>query len=232
MKKCFFLLLILMSTFSYSQTPNFNLSFSKDCRYITEDGKDYIIIEYPNKSAHEIYEALNSNIVKLFNDAKDVTNGVEDKTLSIRAYTDNLIQFRWWKEPKKFTVGKALLTYVTVGANLVVDAVKAGNLHNGYYTLSGYYKINIDIKEGKARFNMPMVDGVSLVKYQDGSTVDSFPFEAAVEINRDPAVSTRKGTKEKADDANEAKKLFLDQALERMKNVIIAIGKIDNEDDW
>ena len=210
------------------------LVLNDSCEFVSDQGKNFVVIEYPGKTAHEIFDGINTNIVKNYNSAKNVTNVVEDKTISVRAYTDNLIEFFWWKEPKKMTLGKVLLATVTCGANLLVDAVKTENLINGQYMVEGYYKFNIDIKDGKARLSMPIIDGINAIKIvKDEKTIDSndWDFKDAVIINRDKAVSTRKGTKEKADEVNAKKELFLKECVKRIESIYNIIMTLP-DDEW
>lgn len=129
---------MLLITNSIS-AQNIKLTLNDSCDFVSIEGKNYFIVEYPGKTAHEIYEGIYTNIVKTYNDAKDVTNSVPDKAISVRAFSKSLIKYCWWKEPKKFTLGKAALAYVTAGVSLAVDAVKAGNWHNGSYNMAGFY---------------------------------------------------------------------------------------------
>lgn len=155
------LLSFFISLFCVSvNAQDIKLVLNDSCDFVSNDGKDYVVIEYPGKTAHEIYEGIQANVVKYFNDAKNVTNSVPDKAISVRAFSDNLIEFCWWKEPKKFTLGKAALAYVTAGISLAVDAVKTGSLYNSDFKIAGFYKLNIEIKDGKAKIDMPIMDGV------------------------------------------------------------------------
>lgn len=211
---------------------NIKLELNDSCEFVSTEGKSYIIVEYPGKTAHEIYEGIYTNIVKMYNDAKDVTNSVPDKAISVRAYSQKLINYCWWKEPKKFTIGKAALAYVTAGINLVVDAVKTGNLMNGDYSMAGFYKLNIEIKDGKAKIYTPIIDGISTITYIDGSkslNISEWNFKRAVLINRDKAVATRKI--EKAEKANKKKEQYLSDAITSMEEHLNKIMTLP-ETDW
>lgn len=211
-KKTFILLFFaFMPLGVYSQ--NIKLELNDSCEFVTSDDKSYFIVEYPGKTAHEIYEGLYTNIVKIYNDAKNVTNSVPDKVISVRAFADPLIDFCWWKEPKKLTLGKAALAYVTVGVSLAVDAFKSGSFYNGDFSVAGYYKLNIEIKDGKAKIDMPIMDGIFSVIDLNGNKknleISDFGFKIAVRINRDKAIYARKKKREKAEEANIKKERYL-----------------------
>lgn len=213
---------------------NIKLELNDSCEFVSTDGKPYIIVEYPGKTAHEIYDGIYTNIVKTYNDAKDVTNSVPDRVISVRAFSKNLINYCWWKEPKKFTIGKAALAYVTVGVSLAVDAVKAGNLLNGDYSMAGFYKLNIEIKDGKAKIDTPIIDGISAITYIDGNkslNTSEWNFKRAVLTNRDKAIATRDSKKEKAKEANKKKEQNLSEAITRMENCLNRIMTLP-ETDW
>lgn len=229
------LLSFFISLFCVSvNAQDIKLVLNDSCDFVSNDGKDYVVIEYPGKTAHEIYEGIQANVVKYFNDAKNVTNSVPDKAISVRAFSDNLIEFCWWKEPKKFTLGKAALAYVTAGISLAVDAAKTGSLYNSDFKIAGFYKLNIEIKDGKAKIDMPIMDGVySMVDILGNKSVtkSDLSFKDAVKINKDVATATRDSKKEKAEEANKKKEKYLKEAIERMEKRYTAIMMLQNE-DW
>lgn len=232
-KKLLLSFVVSLACFSaYAQ--DIKLSINDSCEFVSNEGKSYVIIEYPGKTAHEIYEGIQTNVVKFFNDAKNVTNSVPDKAISVRAFSDNLIEFCWWKEPKKFTLGKAALAYVTAGISLAVDAAKTGSLYNSDFKIAGFYKLNIEIKDGKAKIDMPIMDGVySMVDILGNKSVtkSDLSFKDAVKINKDVAIATRDSKKEKAEEANKKKEKYLKEAIERMEKRYTAIMTLQNE-DW
>lgn len=232
-KKLLLSFVVSLACFSVN-AQDIKLAINDSCEFVSNDGKDYVVIEYPGKTAHEIFEGIQTNVVKYFNDAKNVTNSVPDKAISIRAFSDNLIEFCWWKEPKKFTLGKAALAYVTAGISLAVDAAKTGSLYNSDFKIAGFYKLNIEIKDGKAKIDMPIMDGVySMVDILGNKTVtkSDLSFKDAVKINKDVAKATRDSKKEKAEEANKKKEKYLNEAIERMEKTYTAITKLQNE-DW
>lgn len=232
-KKLLLSFVLSLACFSVN-AQDIKLAINDSCEFVSNDGKDYVVIEYPGKTAHEIFEGIQTNVVKYFNDAKNVTNSVPDKAISVRAFSDNLIEFCWWKEPKKFTLGKAALAYVTAGISLAVDAAKTGSLYNSDFKIAGFYKLNIEIKDGKAKIDMPIMDGVYSIVDIHGikSVIESdLSFKDAVKINKDVAIATRDSKKEKAEESNKKKEKYLKEAIERMEKRYMAVMTLQNE-DW
>lgn len=226
---------LLFSLFSFSaNAQDIKLVINDSCDFVSQDGKSYIVVEYPGKTAHDIYDGILTNVVKYFNDAKNVTNSVPDKAISVRAFSDNLIEYCWWKEPKKFTLGKAALAYITAGISLAVDAAKTGSLYNSDFKMAGFYKLNIEVKDGKAKIDMPIMDGgftVYDILGEKSLEKSDLTFKDAVRINKDVAIATRDSKKEKAEEANKKKEKFLKEAIERMENTLTVITKLQNT-DW
>lgn len=232
-KKLIFPLLFSLFCFS-ANAQDIKLAINDSCDFVSQDGKSYIVVEYPGKTAHDIYNGILTNVVKYFNDAKNVTNSVPDKAISVRAFSDNLIEYCWWKEPKKFTLGKAALAYITAGISLAVDAAKTGSLYNSDFKMAGFYKLNIEVKDGKAKIDMPIMDGgftVYDILGEKSLEKSDLTFKDAVRINKDVAIATRDSKKEKAEEANKKKEKFLKEAIERMENTLTVITKLQNT-DW
>lgn len=236
MKKSIFVLLALMTTlYGFSQN-RIEFVLNDSCEFVSKTGDDYIVVEYPNMSAHEIYVELNKRIIRFYNSPKNVTNNIEDQMISIRAYDPELVKFCFWKESKKFTLGKALLTYATAGMNLAYDAIKKGNWDNGDYVIAGFYKIVIEIKDGKIRVESPRIDGLETIAKNGANAVlnvnlNNLSYKNAIMINKDEAVSTRKGTKEKAEKANEKKKKNLEDAVAHINALYNTFTDI-KKSDW
>lgn len=74
-----------------AQTSKVEFTISPAGTFVSNDGKDYIIYYEEGKSAHELYQRVCTNVSKVYNSAKDVLSSVEDKSVAIRAFSDNLI---------------------------------------------------------------------------------------------------------------------------------------------
>lgn len=234
MKKLLFLLFLMLSQSCLSQNK-IEFVLNDNYEFVTKTGDSYIVLEYPEMSAHEIYVELNKKIIRLFNSPKTVTANIENQLISIRAFDPELVKFCWWKEGKKFTLGKAVLTYFTVGMNLLIDAIKNGNLINGDYVIAGFYKVVIEIKDGKIRVDAPRIDGLETIAKIGANSVlnanlKELSYKNAIMINMVKAVSTRNKTKEKAEKANEKKKKYMEEFVSHINalyNIFIDIKKSD-----
>lgn len=237
MKKLLSLLFLMLSLPCLSQNK-IEFVLNDSCEFVSKTGDSHIVVEYPDMSAHEIYVELNKRIIRLFNSPKTVTDNVEDQMISIRAFDPELVKFCWWKESKKFkmSLGKAALTYVTAGLNLAYDAMKNGNWHNGDYVIAGYYKVVIEIKDGKIRVDAPYIDGFETIAKTGANSflnvnLKDLSYKDAIRINMDEAVSTREKTKEKAEKANEKKKKYLEEAVSHI-NALYNIFTDIKKSDW
>lgn len=59
--------------------------------YQTEEGNDYVIINFEGKTAHQIFQELASNVASTYNNPSKVMSTVEDASIKIRAYSDDII---------------------------------------------------------------------------------------------------------------------------------------------
>ena len=50
-----------------------------------------MVIPFEGKTAHQIYQELASNVGSTFNDPSKVMSEVEDASIKIRAFSDNLV---------------------------------------------------------------------------------------------------------------------------------------------
>lgn len=91
MKRIFSLLLIaLLSICAYSQSDTLLFHLQKEGVYQSSDGKDYVIIPYEGKSAHELYTSLLTNSRLICNSPTDAVNKEEDKSIVILFHCDKL----------------------------------------------------------------------------------------------------------------------------------------------
>ncbi len=59
-----------------------------DGSFRTEDGKDFVVVEFEGKSAHEIFQELSVNVNSMYNNPSKVMSTVEDASIKIRAISD------------------------------------------------------------------------------------------------------------------------------------------------
>lgn len=90
MKKLIAIVMMLLPMLASAQELA-NFILMPDGTYQTEDGKDFVVIPFEGKTAHQIYQELASNVGSTFNDPSKVMSGVDDASIKIRAYSDNLV---------------------------------------------------------------------------------------------------------------------------------------------
>ncbi|MBR1551255.1 MAG: hypothetical protein IJ632_02925 [Muribaculaceae bacterium] len=87
MKKILSLLLLSFCVLNSVAQANFKLNANG--QFTTENGEDFIVVPFENKSAHEIYTLLTSNVTSIYNNASKVMNTVEDNTVKIRGFASS-----------------------------------------------------------------------------------------------------------------------------------------------
>lgn len=90
MKKLIAIVMMLLPMLAGAQELA-NFVLMPDGTYQTEDGKDFVVIPFEGKTAHQIYQELASNVGSTFNDPSKVMSGVDDASIKIRAFSDNLV---------------------------------------------------------------------------------------------------------------------------------------------
>lgn len=88
MAKSLLLLMALMPLICFGQI-NFKLN-GNGC-FESQDGKDYIVVNCEGKTAHELYDIVRINVGKTYNSPKMVMSVVEDKSIAIFAYVQDII---------------------------------------------------------------------------------------------------------------------------------------------
>lgn len=89
MKKLFIVILVLLPMLTCAQELA-TFVLMPNGTYQTEDGKDFVVIPFDDKSAHEIYQELASNVCSIFKNPSKVMSVVEDSSIKIRAFSDCL----------------------------------------------------------------------------------------------------------------------------------------------
>ena len=90
MKKAFLsILMVLCCLIASAQIPSFKLKPSGE--FMNSNFEKYEIYPVKNKTAHELYEMVCANISKVYKSPKDVMSVVEDKSIAIRAFSDELV---------------------------------------------------------------------------------------------------------------------------------------------
>jgi len=93
MKKLIVMMMLVLPIMAMAQDLA-SFVLMPDGTYQTEDGKDFIVVPYEGKTAHQIYQELATNVGSTYNDPSKVMSGVEDASIKIRAFSDDLIRMK------------------------------------------------------------------------------------------------------------------------------------------
>lgn len=89
-KKIYLILLGFISILNLNaQSPIF-FHLNPGGYFTTENGEDYAVVSYEDKTAHELYQMIATNISLLYNDPSKVMSGVDDSTIKVRAYCNSI----------------------------------------------------------------------------------------------------------------------------------------------
>lgn len=84
------LLLLLVCPFLVSAQELVSFKVTPEGNFVTTSGEDFVVVPFDGKDAHQIYQMLASNVGSVFNDPSKVMSGVDDASIKIRAFSDNI----------------------------------------------------------------------------------------------------------------------------------------------
>lgn len=84
-------IMIAMVVQANAQAEFTGFTITTDGYYRTPDGKDYIIYPFEGKSANDIYSLICSNVAKVYNSPQRVMSTVENTSVSIHAFADDIL---------------------------------------------------------------------------------------------------------------------------------------------
>lgn len=91
MKKIFFLLISLAMATMYANAQSLvDFHLSPDGSFITKEGKNYTVVPFEGKNAHQIFQQLCTNVSKLYKNPSKVMSVVDDVSITIRAYDSRI----------------------------------------------------------------------------------------------------------------------------------------------
>lgn len=93
--------MLLISTLNAQTLVKFNLR--PDGTFQTDDGKNFVVVEFEGKTAQELYTMVKSNAITLYNSPKTVLSENEPVNLSILALSENLY--------KTYKIGGGFVAY-------------------------------------------------------------------------------------------------------------------------
>lgn len=73
---------------------NVEFVLTSDGTYKAANGDDFIVVPFPDKSAHEIYKELATNINSHYKKPTEIMTGVEDSFIKIRDVAEEIISLR------------------------------------------------------------------------------------------------------------------------------------------
>ncbi len=87
------IILLISSILTWGQgLINFDLKPSGV--YKSPDGKDFIVVPFDGKSSHHIFQEIMMNVNSLYKKPSEVVTTVEDKSIKIYAYSNEVIRAR------------------------------------------------------------------------------------------------------------------------------------------
>lgn len=89
MKKILFFFLLLCP-FLMNAQDLVNFKLTPQGSFVAADGENYVVVPFEGKTAHQLYQMLASNVGSVYNDPSKVMTGVEDASIKIRAFSDNI----------------------------------------------------------------------------------------------------------------------------------------------
>ncbi len=100
MKKLIVMMMLVLPMLAMAQDL-VHFVLMPDGTYQTEDGKDFVVVPFEGKTAHQIYQELATNVGSVYKEPSEVMSGVEDASIKIRAYKDCL----WYNKALGLIVG-------------------------------------------------------------------------------------------------------------------------------
>ena len=84
------LLILLLFPFFLNAQELVYFKLTPNATFVSESNENFVIVPFEGKNAHEIYQILASNVGSTFNDPSKIMTSVQDASIKIRAYSDNI----------------------------------------------------------------------------------------------------------------------------------------------
>lgn len=97
MKKLLFTLMCLTALSLGAQTV-VSFKLTPNGSFISEEGKDFIIVPFEGKNAHQIFQQLSVNANALYKNPSKVMSVVDDASITIRGYDSKLTYTKFLME--------------------------------------------------------------------------------------------------------------------------------------
>ena len=171
------LLLIAMCIITLCGNAQSIISFqlTETGSFVSEEGKDFIIVPFEGETAHQIYQKLFVNASALYKNPSQVISVVEDASISIRGYSQKITYTKFLLE-KKWISGFYNLNFqikdgrVRVSAP-IIDEIEEGTVKTRFsWTVEGWYKKGKPKEKAKERIELVEFNMNSLINAILGTT--------------------------------------------------------------
>lgn len=88
MKKIFAFLFMISFCMVMNAQNAVHFRLKADGTFLSEDNKDFVILEYKGKSAEELYALVKANVLKTYKSPKDVLSENQPTNLNVRALSE------------------------------------------------------------------------------------------------------------------------------------------------
>lgn len=105
-----------------------------DGKFITNEGKDFYVVHFPNKTAHNLYNDLMTHIAHIYESPKEVTETVEDRVIVVNGKSNNVTKYKMIWDTGSTT-------------DTDVDLM---------------YRLEFDFQDGKIKVNAPTISRIYL----------------------------------------------------------------------
>ncbi len=153
MKKLFlFFILFLFAGISFAQDIDFRIQ--PDGSFLNyKDNKDYVVIEYPDKTKNELYTNILTSVTKLYNSPKDVISKVENEVISINGISSDCVMLSGWLGVKVYFSIQYGIKFMFKDGRMRVDAPIIIRLYNDSDSdikpISGWLSVQGIFKKGE-----------------------------------------------------------------------------------
>ncbi|GEM_PF-1101866 len=90
MKKLFLFVMLVMCLVIHAQERKVDFKLQPTGVFLTEDGKDFTVVEFEGKSASELYSMVKSNAMTLYNDPDKVMSESGGNMISMYAFREDM----------------------------------------------------------------------------------------------------------------------------------------------
>lgn len=163
MKKLLAIVMMVLPMLVGAQTGNdVWFEMQPDGSFLTKDGKEYVVVEYDGKTAHELYQMIAANIGSVYNDPSQVMSGVEDVSIKVRAIYPNILTKKlifnfdgraYYQIEFKFKDGKIRIDAPYIEETVIFDT-QPPKSDNFYRIISKWYNKGELKDKNKVEYNV------------------------------------------------------------------------------